>query len=114
MVRPSARWAVMRSSVTSIVMIRGSLRVTMVMPCLQDVLAVVQNHGPDTVQFAGGKSMIRAQGHWGQPKLAYHALAAYVDMWGFLAIKTVEEKAIRTWDIGHCWHAIRLWMSQEA
>jgi hypothetical protein len=38
---------------------------------------------------------------------------AHVDMWGFLTIKTVEEKAIRAWDIGNCRHAIRLEVSGE-
>jgi hypothetical protein len=47
----------------------------------------------------------------GQPKLTYHTLAAYVDMWGFMTIKAVEEKAIRAWDIGNCRHG--LWQQQD-
>jgi hypothetical protein len=35
-------------------------------------------------------------------------LTAYMDMWGLMTIKTIEEKAIWTWDVGSCWHDIRL------
>src|SRR5438132_9883695 len=52
MVRPSARCTMMRSSVTSTVRIRGSLLATMVIPCLQDVLQVLQNNASDTIRFS--------------------------------------------------------------
>ena len=57
-VRPSASWALTRSSVTSTVRMRGSFLATMVMPCLQNVVPRLQNHRPDPVQFPGGKPMI--------------------------------------------------------
>jgi hypothetical protein len=46
--------------------------------------------------------MNRTQHNKSQPKLTYHTLAAYVDMWGFMTIKAVEEKATRAWDIANC------------
>ena len=52
--------------------------------------------------------MIRTQHDRGEPKLAHHPLAAYVDMRRFMTIKAVEEQAIRAWEIGNRWHAIRL------
>jgi hypothetical protein len=51
--------------------------------------------------------MIRTQHNKSQPKLTYHTLPAYVGMRGFMTIKAVEEKAIRAWDIGNCWHGMR-------
>jgi hypothetical protein len=51
--------------------------------------------------------MIRTQHNRSQPKLTYHTLAAYVDMWGFMTIKAVEEKAVRARDIGNCRHGMR-------
>jgi hypothetical protein len=80
----------------------------MVMPSLQNALQVVDNDGPDMVQFVRCKAMIRTQHDRGQPKLTHHALAAHVDMGGFLTIKAVEEKTIQAWNIGNSWHAIRL------
>src|SRR5437660_5128152 len=56
MVRPSARCAVIRSSVTSTERIRGSLLATMVMPCLQETRQVLHNKGTNPVQFVRGKS----------------------------------------------------------
>jgi hypothetical protein len=52
--------------------------------------------------------MIHTQRDRDQPKFTHHTLTAYMDMWGFMTIKTVEEKAIWTWDVGNCWHDIRL------
>jgi hypothetical protein len=37
--------------------------------------------------------MIRTQHNRSQPKLRDHTLAAYVDMWGFMTIKALEEKS---------------------
>jgi hypothetical protein len=34
-------------------------------------------------------------------------------MRGFMTIKTIEEKAIWTWDVGNCWHDVRLGKFQE-
>jgi hypothetical protein len=58
--------------------------------------------------------MIRTQHDRHQPKLTDHTLTAHMDMWGFLTIKTVEEKAIRPWDIRNCRHAVRPRRSQES
>src|SRR5262252_9429054 len=113
MVRPSARCAVMRSSVTSTVRIRESLLATVVMPCLQDPRHVLHNQGADPVQFARGKAMIDTQGNRGQPKLAYHTLAAHMDVRRFMTIKAIEEQAIGTGNIGNRGHAIRPKLLQE-
>jgi hypothetical protein len=51
-VRPSARWAVIRSSVTSTAVIRESLLATMVMPCLHAAIQMVENDRPNAVQFS--------------------------------------------------------------
>jgi hypothetical protein len=85
----------------------------MVMPCLQDVVQILQYKGADAVEFARGKPMIRAQRNWSQPKLTHHPLAAHVDMWRFLTIKAIEEQAIGTWDIGNRWHASHLEKPEE-
>jgi hypothetical protein len=73
---------VIRLSMTSTVMIRGSLLATMVIPCLQNALQVIDNDSPDMVQFVRCKAMIRTHHDKGQLKLAHHALAARVDMGG--------------------------------
>jgi hypothetical protein len=80
----------------------------MVMPCLQDMLKGLQYHGSNAVEFAGRKPMIRTQHDRGEPKLAHHPLAAYVDMRRFMTIKAVKEQTIRAWESGNRWHAIRL------
>jgi hypothetical protein len=72
------------------------------------MLKVFQYNGSDTIEFAGRKPMIRTQHNRSEPKLAHHPLAAYVDMRRFITVKAVEEQAIRAWDIGNCWHSIRL------
>src|SRR5438874_6950012 len=86
MVRPSARCAVMRYSVTSTVRIRGSLLATVVIPCLQDTPQVLQKKGSNPIQCTRRKAMIGAQCNWGQPKLTHHTLVAYMDMRRFMAI----------------------------
>ena len=58
--------------------------------------------------------MIHTQRDRGQPKLTDHTLTAYMDMRGFMTIKTIEEKAIGAWNIGNRWHDIRLARFQEA
>jgi hypothetical protein len=85
----------------------------MVMPCLQDVVSILQDKGADAVEFAGGKPMIRAQRDWSQPKLTPHSLAAHMDMRRFLTIKAIEEQAIGAWDIGNRWHASHLEKPEE-
>src|SRR5262245_54588657 len=87
MVRPSARCAVIRSSVTSTERIRGSLLAKMVMPGLQDTRQVLHNKGANSVQFARGKAMIYTQGNRGQPKLTYHPLTAHMDVRRFMTNK---------------------------
>jgi len=37
--------------------------------------------------------MIHTQGNWGQPKLTYHPLTAYMDVRRFMTIKAVKEQA---------------------
>src|SRR5262245_56485564 len=113
MVRPSARYAVMRSSVTSTVRIRGSLLATVVMPCLQDTPHVLQNQGTNSILFTRRKPMIVTQCDRSQPKVTEHTRTTHMDMRGFIAIKAVEEQAIGSWDIGNRGHAVRLTPSQE-
>src|SRR5262249_47833941 len=113
MVRPSARCAVMRSSVISTVRIRGSLLATVVMPCLQDTPQGLQNQGANPIQFAWRKAMIGTQCDRSQPKFTHHTLTAHMDMRRFMAIKAVEEQAVGSWDIGNRGHAIRLPPSQD-
>jgi hypothetical protein len=52
--------------------------------------------------------MIGTQGNWGQPQRTHHTLATYMDMRQYIAINTVEEQAIWSWDLGNRGHAIRL------
>src|SRR5262249_16269104 len=113
MVRPSARCAVIRSSVTSTERIRGSFLATMVMPCLQDTHQVFHNQDANPVQFVWCKAMIHTQDNQEQPKLTHHPLAAHMDMRRFMTIKAVEEQAIGTWNIGNRGHAIRLQLLPE-
>jgi hypothetical protein len=63
--------------------------------------------------FMGSKAMIRAQHDREQPKPAHHAFVAHVDMRGVMTIKTIDEKAIRAWNIKNRWHDIRLAKSGE-
>jgi hypothetical protein len=51
-VRPSARWAVIRSSATSTAVIRGSLLATMVIPSPRDVIQMVEKDRPNAIQFS--------------------------------------------------------------
>src|SRR5262245_2580458 len=113
MVRPSARCAVTRSSVTSTVRIRGSFLATVVMPCLQDAPQVLQNKGANPIQFAWRKAMIGTQCDRCQPKFTDHTLPAHMDMRRFMAIKAVEEQTVGAWDIGNRGHATRLPSSQD-
>lgn len=57
--------------------------------------------------------MIRIQYDRCQPKLTHHALTAHVNMQGLMTIETVEEEAIRAWNIRNRWHDVRLEKSQE-
>ena len=93
-VRPSARWAVISSSMTSTAMIRGSLLAIMVIPCLQNLIQVADNDGPDRIQSVRCTAMIRPQHDRSRPNLHTMGLQRTKTL-GTLTIKALAEKTIR-------------------
>src|SRR5713226_4363611 len=78
MTRPSARWAVMVSSVTSTRLILASLLAAVLIPRLQNPGQMLFNIRPNDVQLPRRESVIAGQGDRLEPELAYHALTADV------------------------------------
>src|SRR5687768_1131125 len=98
MVRPSARCAVIRSSVTSTARTRGSplpllARAAVVTPCLQNPALVLQDNPPHGREVTWGEGVVGGERDRIQPELARRALAPRVDVHGLVAVEAVKEEA---------------------
>jgi hypothetical protein len=88
--RPSARSAVIESSVTQIAVIRASAFRTVLIPCLSDSCFVLQYKGPDAVQFPRREPVVAREYDRRQPELAFHPLTVGMDVHGFVAVEAVK------------------------
>jgi len=73
-------------------------------PCLSDDLFVRDNQAPNIVGFPSAEPMIPRERHRCQPELAMLAVAANVNVNGFVAIETIEEKPVRSRNTGDFRH----------
>jgi hypothetical protein len=89
--RPSASSAMIESSVTVIVTIRGSLLTTVFLPRLQNTIQIIEDNPSNPVKLPRREAVIGAQDNGVQPELAGHSITSYMDMPGFIAIEAVKE-----------------------
>ena len=106
MTRPSVRLAVMRLSVTSMLVIRGSLPAAVFIPSLIDESQIVKDELADSIQLLSAKPIVRRQHDRIEPELTRLSLPLGVNMPRFLAVEAVEEESIRADDPLNCWHGI--------
>src|SRR5437867_7791156 len=90
--RPSTKWAVIVSSVTTTLAIRGSTMTVVLMPCLDDRRLMLDNQTTNIIQLSRAEPMIPCQCHRGQPELRVLPVAPHVDVHGLDAVETVEEE----------------------
>jgi len=90
MLRPSASWAVIESSVISIAAIRGSLFATVFIPRLQNTVQIIEDDPSDSVKLCGREAVVGAKDDGFQPKLARHAFTTHMHVLGFVAIEAVK------------------------
>lgn len=101
MVRPSARWAVISSSVISTAVARGSAppllgRATVFTPRLHDPVSVPKNNAPYCSEVALRQPMVCRQSNGIEPELTCRPLAPSVHVWRLIAVEAVKEISERT------------------
>ena len=106
--RPSTRWAVIVSSLTSTWSIRDSTLTAVFIPGLYNQRFVHHNETTNLVEFSWTESMIPRQFDRRQPEFGVLPIAADMDVHGLVAIKTVEEEPVRPRNAGNPWHSARL------
>lgn len=82
MTRPSTRWAVIVSSVTSTRSIRDSTLTTVLVPCLDNRQFVLHNETTDLVEFSWAEPMIPREFDGRQPELRVLPFSVNVDVDG--------------------------------
>lgn len=103
--RPSSSSAMIKSSVTFIVIIRGSLLTTVFIPALHNAIQIFEGQLSDMVKFVCLESIVCAKSYRFKPKLTCHSLTTHMNTFGFTAIEAVKEKSIRPRDVRNSWHS---------
>jgi len=88
-----------KSSVTFIVIIRGSLLTTVFIPSLHNAIQIVQDQLSDVVKFICLESAVCAESNGLKPKLASQTLTSHMNMLRFVAIEAVKEQSIRAGNV---------------
>src|SRR3972149_5962689 len=89
-VRPSIKWAMIESSVTSIFLILVSSLTTVFMPGLNYLVMVSINQGTDSIQLRRRIAIVLTESRRVKPEFTDHSLALHMDVNRLSAIKTVE------------------------
>ncbi|SRR6266702_561981 len=95
--RPSTKWAVIVSSVTSTRPIRDSTLTAVLMPCLDNCWFVFHNQTPNDIQLAWAEPFVPRDGNGCQPEFGVLTIAPNVNVHRLVAVEAVEEEPVRSW-----------------
>src|SRR5947207_9323811 len=105
MTRPSASCAMISSSVTRTVWMRGSLLPAVFMPYLQNFAAPRTDDSANHVQFVGAETMTSRQFDRFEPEFAGATPPLHMDVRRLIAVEAREEEPVRSRDVLDPWHS---------